>query len=212
MTSIKATFAALAVATTAAVAAPITFTGSTFESRLGTATSFTTAYDYQANFNSITPGGAGYGIAALPTGSWNPPGYSTPADISNHGLVGGGTVFSLAYHYQVNFTSVAGSLSAQMAPDFGFGGGILLDGVAVAVNPLDMWWSGNWAYTPAILSFTSTLSSGSHTIDIYGQENCCDGFTGFDAQFTPAPDNGATLALLGLGLAGVAFARRSFKA
>ncbi len=211
MTSIKATFAALAVATTAAVAAPITFTGSTFETRQGNGLSFGSAAAYQANFASLPTGGFGYGSASLPTGSWNPPGYSSPLNISNQGLVGGSAT-DIAFHYQVNFTSVAGSLSAQMAPDFGLGGGVLLDGSQVAFNPNDMWWGGAWGNTSQIFSFSSALAAGSHTIDIYGQEGCCDGFTGFDAQFTPAPDNGATLALLGLGLAGVAFARRSFKA
>ena len=208
MTSFKATFAALAVATTAAIAAPITFTGSTFESRQGNNQSFSDTYQYQANFASLPAGGAGYGTAALPAGNWNPPFF--PA--SNQGLVSGGSATDIAFHFQVNFTSVAGVLSGNMAPDFGFGGGVLLDGVEVAFNPNDMWWGGNWGANSQIFSFTSTLAAGSHSIDIYGQEGCCDGFTGFDASFTPTPDNGATLALLGFGLAGVTLARRSFKA
>lgn len=215
MTSFKATLVALAVATSAVVAAPITFTGSTFESRQldGNAGPLGSASAYKAYFNTLTPGGAGYGTAALPTGTWNPLGFSvsTAVDVSNHGLVGGTTV-NLAYHYQVNFNSVAGSLSAQMAPDFGLGGGVLLDGVGVALNASDMWWSYSWAATSQIFTFSKSLAAGGHTIDIYGQERCCDGFTGFDASFTATPDNGATLAFLGLGLAGVAVARRSFKA
>jgi len=36
----------------------------------------------------------------------------------------------------------------------------------------DVWWAGNWDNA---LKLEKTFEKGSHTIIIYGAENCCDG-------------------------------------
>ena len=102
----------------------------------------------------------------------------------------------------------------RIAPDFGFGGGAFLDGSPVAYNPNDMWWGLNWNNTSQLFTFSSALGAGIHTLDVYGQEGCCDGPTGGqfkigqDGTWTPFSSSvpePSTWAMMVLGFAGVGF-------
>lgn len=151
-----------------------------FSSRPGTDTSFASATDYLTNWNSLlatypTPP-TGYGEASITTWDW-----PVQGNVDNHELIPGGSLTDLAYHYQINFTvdpSEVGNWDIRIAPDFGFGGAVFLDGASVAYNPNDMWWGGDWNNTAQLFTFSDTFATGNHTIDVYGQEGCCDGPTG----------------------------------
>ncbi len=156
----------------------------TFESLPGNNTSFATALEYQLNWNVIkaanpTPP-AGYGSAAATLWDWDGSAWPQPGQILNQGLINGGSNIDIAFHYRVDFwldASEAGEMALRIAPDFGFGGSVVLDGTAVGHNPNDMWWNSSWNDSNQLFEFTVNLAAGHHSVDVYGQEGCCDGPT-----------------------------------
>lgn len=66
--------------------------------------------------------------------------------------------------------------------DFGSGGGLYVDDVALDEKwNDDLWWAYNWNNTGEILQGSINLSAGNHSIRILGFEGCCDG--GLTVQF-----------------------------
>lgn len=101
---------------------------------------------------------------------------------SNHGSFSNGSSSNVAFHFDILFNAASSSnWSFRIGPDFGYGGAVYLDGVAVAYKTNDMWWNGNYSTTTQDFEFNSLLSAGNHTLDIYGLEGCCDGAA--QAQF-----------------------------
>lgn len=164
------------------------------------------------------------------------PGYGTshPAlfdNVSNHGLFGD-TTQDIAFRFTINFgvsAAQAGIWDFRAGVDFGRGGAMFLDGVALGFNSSDMWWDGSYGNSNQYLGFASTapLAAGNHVLNIYGLEGCCDG--GEQVQYRlPGSDNfntfgattlgsidslsavpePATYALFGIGLLGLSMARR----
>ncbi len=128
----------------------------------------------------------------------------------------------------IDFTaSTAGTWEFRTGVDFGLGGAIFLDGVALAYNTNNMWWNGSYADPTQSFDITSTLASGNHTLSIYGIENCCSGnqqaqykigdgaFTSFsnaDSLVAVVPETQTFAMLLaGLGLVGSMARRRAGK-
>ena len=113
--------------------------------------------------------------------------------------------------------------------DFGGGGAMFLDGVAIAFNNNDMWW--NYGYTDATQFLANAtgidLSVGVHTLNLYGFEGCCSGnsqvqfsvdggqnYTSFsNTDGLPAIPEAQNFAMLlaGLGLIGTLARRRANK-
>jgi hypothetical protein len=188
-----------------------------FESRPGTNVSFATAAGYVTNWNSLPTSTPGYGNATI--GIWNS--VLGGELVANHTLIAGGVRADLAELYQVTFTlSAASTVAFRLAPDFGFGGAVFLDNAAVAYRTNDMWWNYNWYYEAGIqtFQFASLLSAGSHTLLMYGQEDCCDGATAGEysingGNFTPFTSTTPLPAALplfatGLGFLGLVARRR----
>lgn len=200
-----------------------------FSSLPGNNTSFLTPEEYLAHWNALeaanpTPP-AGFGNA--PVGTWDHP---VPGNVHNAGLIPGGATQNLAYHYRVVLDVGAGDAGAfdfRIAPDFGFGGAAFLNGAPVAHNPNDMWWGTGWGDSNQLFLFGAMLAAGSHVIDVYGQEGCCDGPTagqfsrdggqtwtafglgdGLD-RVTRVPEGGTTALLLGTGLGALMAVRRA---
>lgn len=124
----------------------------------------------------------------------------------------------------INFsTGGNGNWGIDAGVDAAYGAALYMDGVLIENRTQDLWWSYNWS-NPAVLSANTAINTGAHTLDLYWAEACCNGYN--SGRFTT--DNGAswqalsvanidratavpepgTLALLGIGLIGLARARR----
>lgn len=102
-------------------------------------------------------------------------------NVSNHGAFAGPSS-NIAFHYNIQFNAASsGSWGFRIGPDFGYGGAVYLDGHVIAYKTNDMWWAGSYGSSSQVFDFSSLLSSGNHSLDIYGLEGCCDG--GQQAQF-----------------------------
>ena len=94
--------------------------------------------------------------------------------LSNHSLCGSNA--GIISHVAVPFsTTAAGSWRFQVGPDFGNGSEMLVDGVVVSSRWYDVWSDGNLDNTGQVLDGLVTLAAGTHTLEIYGAESCCDG-------------------------------------
>jgi hypothetical protein len=144
--------------------------------------------------------------------------------ISHQGLFGGNGNFAMKT--TVNFgVATAGTWSFRAGVDFGMGGAMFLDGVAVDFKANDMWWSGNYNDASQHFAATSAMSAGNHVLTVMGFEGCCDGgqqvqfmqtnatvFTSFSnndglAAVVPEPAT-LGLAFAGLGLVGLSRRRK----
>lgn len=147
-------------------------------------------------------------------------------DAISHGALFG-SYAGFAMKTTVNFgVATAGSWMFRAGVDFGYGGAMLLDGVAVDFKGNDMWWEGNYNNASQYFSAASALGAGNHVLTIVGFEGCCDGgqqvqfmragsnaFTSFssadqlDVAAIPEPAS-ISLALLGAGLLGLSRRRK----
>lgn len=135
------------------------------------------AYQDVVNAAIATPG-AGYGSTSL----------TSYDNVSNHSLFGSNA--NIASKSVISFgvnAADAGLWSFRSGVDFGRGGAMFLDGVALDSKSSDMWWAGNYSSTSQFLAGSGTLAAGNHTLAIYGLEGCCDG--GQQVQFKSATSN-----------------------
>lgn len=150
-------------------------------------------------------------------------------NISNQTVFGGSNA-NTAFKSSVSFgvsAAQAGAWEIRSGVDFGNGGALFIDGVALDFKTNDMWWAGNYNDASQHFSVGLNLAAGNHTLNLYGLENCCDGtqqaqFKFGNAGFTtfgstdgliaavPEPETYAML-LAGLGLIGFASRRRAIR-
>ncbi|EAT12437.1 DUF2341 domain-containing protein [Bermanella marisrubri] len=104
--------------------------------------------------------------------------------LSNSDLFGAGQNF---IGYSETFFEVeeneAGTWEIRYASDFGYGGGLYVNGQVLAEDwQGNLWWNDNWSSSD-VLSGSIELSSGFHRLEVIGAEDCCDG--GLYVQYRP---------------------------
>ncbi|MBI5256765.1 MAG: CCXG family PEP-CTERM protein [Burkholderiales bacterium] len=161
----------------AAMAVPASASVITFHSRHSTAGFQATGDDYKNLVEAALGTGAtaGYCDASL----------AAFQSVSNQTACAGGSNSNLAKAFYVDF-GVTGSqgadFSLRIAPDFGHGGAVFLDGQLLGFKSDNLWWNLSWASTGEIFQFDHlALDAGNHHLAIYGLEDLAEGPQ--DAQF-----------------------------
>ena len=127
-------------------------------------------------FDSASDGVAGYGCTFV----------NAYANINNQSIFGppnrNSNIGLFAEAFFDVAASEAGVWNFRYGADFGRGGGLYVDDIALDEEwNDDLWWAFNWANTNEILQGSINLSAGTHSIRILGFEGCCDG--GLTVQF-----------------------------
>ncbi|RSZ55556.1 PEP-CTERM sorting domain-containing protein [Massilia atriviolacea] len=103
-------------------------------------------------------------------------------NITHASLFGGSSNFALKSTINFGVTqATAGLWQFRAGVDFGYGGALFLNDVALDVNSHDMWWAGQYNNASQYFNAAVNLGAGNHTLTIFGFEGCCDG--GQQAQF-----------------------------
>ena len=103
-------------------------------------------------------------------------------NVTHASLFGGNSDFALKSTIQFGVTqATAGLWQFRAGVDFGYGGALFLNDVALDVKSHDMWWAGQYDNSSQYFNAAVNLGAGNHTLTIYGFEGCCDG--GQQAQF-----------------------------
>lgn len=130
----------------------------------------------EAAFNAASDGTNGYGCEFIDnyTGVNNRNVNGPPNRVDDFGLFAE-VFFDVA-------PGEAGVWQFRYGADFGRGGGLYVDDVALDEDwNSDLWWALNWNNTSEILQGSANLAAGTHSLRILGFEGCCDG--GLTAQF-----------------------------
>jgi hypothetical protein len=167
-TALKAIFVAVAALSGAAQASVVTFeTASSVAGPQGSAAAYQSVVDA-----AIAAPGSNFATLALFD------------HITKHGVFGGSNR-NIAERFTIDFgvnAGQAGTWGLRAGMDFGHGGAVFLDGVALGFKSNDMWWAGSYGHTAGTFNFASVaVGAGNHTLQLFGLENCCDG--GQQAQF-----------------------------
>lgn len=138
------------------------------ETGYSTARAQSSAEAYRNVVNSAIGGSvAGYGSKVI----------DTYDQITNESLFRGASS-NIAFKSTINFgvsADKAGLWGLRAGVDFGNGGAVFLDGVALGYKSNDMWWDGSYSNSSQFFQFATNLAAGNHVLNIYGLEACCDG-------------------------------------
>ncbi|WP_430459558.1 DUF2341 domain-containing protein [Thalassolituus sp. LLYu03] len=162
-------------ATAATQAPPVfTYTGIKFHTRYITTNPSGKTQAFSL-FNAQNDTRSGYGCKFI----------SDFTNITNHGSFTNGAYGNfIAYSQSYFYVDTAGTWYLRYGADFGWGGGLYVDGVALEEQwSDDLWWNGSWPLrnSTQILYGSANLSVGYHKLEIIGGEGGNDG--GISAQF-----------------------------
>lgn len=72
--------------------------------------------------------------------------------------------------------NLAGTWGIRVGPDYGRGGALYVNGVAISEKwTNNLWWANNWLNTAQLLQGNVNLTAGRHYIVVYGAEDGADG-------------------------------------
>lgn len=163
---------------------PMTFVepGIKFHTRNSTAdpTSKTTAFNA---FNNATDGKTGYGCKFI----------TDFTNINNQNSFPSGKNSDFGAYSESYFevkSGEAGTWGIRYGADFGRGGALYVDDLALEEDwNADLWWNNSWT-NPDRLEGSINLSVGYHKLEVLGFEGCCDG--GITVQFKKPGGNWTT--------------------
>ncbi|MCP5335882.1 MAG: CCXG family PEP-CTERM protein [Oceanospirillaceae bacterium] len=96
--------------------------------------------------------------------------------VNNKNLFGNNSNF-IAYSetfFEVK-SNEAGTWGVRYGSDFGYGGGLYVDGQPLEEDWLNnLWWNNSWT-NAAVLQGNINLVAGYHRLEVIGAEDCCDG-------------------------------------
>lgn len=130
----------------------------------------------EAAFNAASDGVPGYGCRII----------NSYTNVNNVGLFSpparnGDFGWFAEVFFEVS-PAQAGVWQFRYGADFGRGGGLYVDDIALDEKwNTDLWWNFNWNNTTQILQGSINLAPGTHSFRILGFEGCCDG--GLTAEF-----------------------------
>lgn len=106
---------------------------------------------------------------------------------STQNAPGGASIDFIAYSTTLFTVPSAGTYGVRYGADYGLGGGLYVNGIALDERwTEDLWWSNNWN-NPDVLSGYISLPAGEHKLEIIGAEGGNDG--GLTIQFSQGTDN-----------------------
>lgn len=132
-------------------------------------------------FDAASDGVAGYGCKNI----------TSFTNVNNRNQFGPPAMSSNFAAYSETYFEVkageTGTWSFRYGADFGRGGGLYVDDVALQEKwSDDLWWAYNWNNTNEILQGSINLTEGYHKLEVIGFEGCCDG--GITVQFQKPGD------------------------
>ena len=135
--------------------------------------------------STVNPGSRSAAFNAFNSATDNNPGYGCTfitnfAGITNRNQFAppnrNGNIILLSESFFEVLPGEAGVWDFRYGADFGRGGGLYVNGVALEEQwNDDLWWAGNWNASSEVLEGSINLAAGFHKLEIIGGEGCCDG-------------------------------------
>jgi hypothetical protein len=192
-TTVYVYFGGPAAATSTSVVSTFTETGLKIHTR-NSAVDPTNRTTAEAAFAAANPSVNGYGCAIVPS-------YSGITNVGLFGPPDRQDDFGLYAEVFFEVTPAqAGLWQFRYGADFGRGGGLYVDDIALDEKwNSDLWWNNVWTNPAQILQGSINLAAGTHSLRILGFEGCCDG--GLTAQFQRPGGPWLTMAVANISLA-----------
>ena len=100
----------------------------------------------------------------------------TSREIDDFSLIGIGrnSIGHVNISFDMQFTN---TWTLDFGLDAGYGAEVYVDGVLVVSRTDDLWWRRDWTNSDTFSLTDYTFGPGSHNIDLYFAESCCDGLS-----------------------------------